>query len=219
LLQPRPVRICGYIAEIGSIFALFFSIQFTPAQRLAMTHLPPNKTPATTPIDPTRRKLGLGLGASAIFTLASRPVLAGQCTTASAAASGNLSQHGPVISCTGKTVATWAAADGTTYPDGNPIFNTVFTNGTNATWGTEELKAVLNTSDNGNTGAKPNPVSAAFAAALLNIRGGFVPNTILTEMQLVGMWTDWVADGIFEPKASASWDANEIVAYLQTLQA
>jgi hypothetical protein len=38
-------------------------------------------------------------------------------------------------------------------------------------------------------------------------------------MKLIGMWNEWVFDGSFEPKAGASWDANQIVAYLQTLQA
>jgi hypothetical protein len=189
-----------------------------------MTHLPPSKTPVAAPIDPTRRKLGLGLGASAIFTLASRPVLAGQCTTPSNAASGNLSQHGSVTPCTGNTITTWATTMPNLYPGGNPKFKDVFANGAKATWGSNDklddvLKASNNGNNNGNTGTNPNPISAAFAAALLNIRGNFVPSTVLTEMQLIGMWTDWVADGIFEPKTGAMWDANHIVAYLQTLQA
>jgi hypothetical protein len=176
-------------------------------------------------IDQSRRKLtGAALGVSAVFTLASRPVLAGQCTTASNAASGNLSQHGSVTPCTGKTVATWAATPNANrnYPGGNPQFTAFFTNGNKATWGDQKLKAVMNLSvngNNGNTGNKPNPISAEFAAALLNIRGGLVPATVLTEMQLIGMWNEWVADGIFEPKAGARWDANHIVTYLQTLQA
>ena len=171
-------------------------------------------------IDQSRRKLaGAALGISAVFTLASRPVLAGQCTTASAAASGNLSQHGPVINCTGQSITTWAGTAPGQYPGGNPKFNEVFANGFKATWENEKLKEILGASNNGNTGTKPNPVSAAFAAALLNIRGGFVPATILTEPQLIGMWNEWVADGSFEPKAGASWDANAIVNYLQTLQA
>jgi hypothetical protein len=193
-----------------------------------MTQLPPADTtgipsPETSPapaIDASRRRLGLGLGASAIFTLASRPVLAVQCTTPSNAASGNLSQHGSVTPCTGRTVATWASEKAANYPrGGNPEFTTVFANGANATWGDQRLRKVLKTSNNDNTGTKPNPVSAAFAAALLNIRGGLVPSTVLTEMKLFGMWNEWVADGSFEPKAGASWNANQIVAYLQTLQA
>jgi len=191
-----------------------------------MTHLPPPETPVSTPIDPARRKLGLGLGASAIFTLASRPVLAGQCMTASAAASGNLSQHGPVISCTGKTPTQWAA-ELTDSDVRNVSFHTpppaarngVFPAGARANWNNSKLRTVMNAADNSNTGSTPNPVSKEFAAALLNIRAGLVPASVLTDVQLIGMWNDWLPDGIFNPKAGANWDANHIVAYLQTLQA
>lgn len=51
----------------------------------------PPETPANDPIDRSRRKLtGAALGASAVFTLTSRPVWASQCTI-SGMASGNLS--------------------------------------------------------------------------------------------------------------------------------
>jgi len=59
-------------------------------------------------INTTRRKLtGAGLGASAIFTLASRPVLAGVCQSPSAAVSGNLSQHGTPTTCSGRSPGYW----------------------------------------------------------------------------------------------------------------
>lgn len=176
-------------------------------------------------IDQSRRRLtGATLGASAIFTLASRPVLAAQCTSASAAASGNLSQHGPVITCSGKTAAIWAETDKQNYPGGNPggnpKFMDVFNNGTYANWGANDrLDNVLDAGDNGNTGSTPNPISKEFAAALLNIRAGSVPASVLTEMQLIGMWNEWVIDGIFNPKAGAEWGTNQIITYLQTLQA
>jgi len=77
----------------------------------------------------------------------------------------------------------------------------------------------MQAADNGNTTNNPNPISKEFAAALLNIRGGFVPATVLTEMQLIGMWNDWLPDGIFVPKLGATWDTNHIITYLRTLQA
>ena len=59
-------------------------------------------------VDQSRRKLaGAALGASAILTLASRPVMAQQCVTASAAVSGNLSQHGTPTTCSGKSPGYW----------------------------------------------------------------------------------------------------------------
>ncbi len=57
------------------------------------------------PTNPTRRRLtGAGLGMSAVFTLASRPVWANQCTI-SGMASGNLSA--PKVACRGCTPGYW----------------------------------------------------------------------------------------------------------------
>jgi hypothetical protein len=68
----------------------------------------PTAAPEQDAINQSRRKLtGAALGASAIFTLASRPVLAGQCMSPSAAVSGNLSQHGTPITCSGRTPGYW----------------------------------------------------------------------------------------------------------------
>lgn len=65
---------------------------------------------------PSRRKLtGAALGVSAVFTLASRPVLAGVCQTPSAAVSGNLSQHGTPTTCSGRSPGYWK-----THPDDWP---------------------------------------------------------------------------------------------------
>ncbi len=62
----------------------------------------------TAEINSSRRKLtGAVLGGSAIFTLASRPVLAGVCQTPSAAVSGNLSQHGTPAVCRGLSPGYW----------------------------------------------------------------------------------------------------------------
>jgi len=178
-------------------------------------------------IDSFRRKLtGSALGVSAIFTLASRPVLAGQCMTPSSAASGNLSHHGTGNNCTGSTALTWAGTAPNTYPSGpngrtgNPKFKDVFSNGTKATWGdNDKLDDVLkDTNNTDNTGTKPNPISKEFAATLLNIRRSSTSVPVLTETQLIGMWNEWKASGVFTPKAGATWDTATIVWYLQSLQ-
>lgn len=69
----------------------------------------PDTTPAAAPNDPvdhSRRKLtGAALGASAIFTLASRPVWANQCSI-SGMASGNLSAP-TQVTCHGCTPGYW----------------------------------------------------------------------------------------------------------------
>ncbi len=69
-------------------------------------------------IDQSRRRLaGAALGVSAVFTLASRPVLAaGQCMSPSAAVSGNLSQHGTPTLCSGRTPGYWK-----THPESWPF--------------------------------------------------------------------------------------------------
>ena len=165
-------------------------------------------------VNTSRRRLtGAGLGMSAVFTLASRPVLAANCVSASAAASGNLSHHGVAPSCTGKSVTYWAA--NCKLKDN---FNNIFVKGSKADWESKKIREVLQASDNGNTTLKPNPISKEFAAALLNIRAGYIPSTVLDEGKLIGMWNDWVADGEFNPKAGATWYATQIVLYLQGLQ-
>jgi hypothetical protein len=68
---------------------------------------PPNAS-KNDAINQSRRKLtGAALGVSAVFTLASRPVLAGVCQTPSAALSGNMSQHGTPTTCSGRSPGYW----------------------------------------------------------------------------------------------------------------
>ena len=193
---------------------------------------PNTDTQADDPANPSRRRLtGAGLGVSAVFTLASRPVLAGPCMSPSAASSGNLSQHGAPTICSGRTPAQWVSAVNTGnpnngYPGGNVTFHTpppssqdgVFVSGSRAAWGPFRLRQVMQAADNGNTGNTPNPISKEFAAALLNIRGGFVPAGVLTEVNLIGIWNEWMFDGTYSPQAGVDWDATKIVNYLKTLQ-
>ena len=96
--------------------------------------------------------------------------------------------------------------------------NGVFVSGGRADWGPFRLRQVMQAADNGNTGSTPNPISKEFAAALLNIRGGFVPAGVLTEVNLIGMWNEWMVDGSYSPQAGVDWDATKIVNYLKTLQ-
>ena len=198
----------------------------------ADSETPAQPEEASHPVDLSRRRLGIGLGASAVFTLASRPVLAGQCMTPSSAASGNLSSHGTPPTCTGLTPLVWVGTAPGQYPGGNVSFHTptlsdpnlknldgVFAPGVRANWGSNNLKQVMQAADNSNTGGTPNPISKEFAAALLNIRGGYVPANVLTEAGLIDIWNDWLADGVFNPMAGVNWDAQHIVDYLRTLQA
>lgn len=91
----------------------------------------PNATPDDSDFSPSRRKLtGAALGVSAVFTLASRPVWANQCTI-SGMASGNLSAPQGAAACTGCTPGYWMQCQhldswaATGYKP-NDKFNTVF---------------------------------------------------------------------------------------------
>ena len=172
-------------------------------------------------VDSSRRRLGVGLGVSAIFTLASRPVLAGQhCLSSSAAFSGNLSHHGNLPVCSAQKPADLLASSSTSSVSSALTlkFNDVFPNGTYANWKGRTFKDVLQATDNGNSGKQPNPISKEFAATLLSIRNGRIPRNVLDEVKLISMWNDWLTDGIFNPTAGAKWNANQIVTYLQSLQ-
>lgn len=197
-----------------------------------MTKSPTPETPSTPSVSPdasspdkTRRTLA-GLGASAIFTLASRPVLAVTCNSPSAAASGNLSFHGTPPNCTGQTPAQWVALlsvsdsrNVTFHAPPPPARNGVFKTGIRADWNNSKLRTVMSTASNGNTTSTPNPISAEFAATLLNIRAGYIPAGVLTEMDLIEMWNEWMDTGGFVPTAGATpWEASQIVTYLQSLQ-
>lgn len=206
-------------------------------------------------VDLSRRKLGLGLGVSAVFTLASRPVLAGTCLAPSSAASGNLSTHGTTPLCAGNTPEWWvnfAASRSPApnspdngYPGGNVKFHEAFASGGSANWGNDRLYVVMGGTtssassrrsgvlgspsggDTGDTGDSvdtlstttgPNPISAEFAATLLNIRDGLVPEAVLNETKLIGMWNEWLTTGTYSPMAGATWNTDQIVAYLRSLQ-
>ena len=64
----------------------------------------------------------------------------------------------------------------------------------------------------------PNPISAEFSATLLNIRDSRIPDIVLNETKLIGMWNEWLTTGTFSPMAGAAWDTDQIVAYLRSLQ-
>lgn len=128
-------------------------------------------------INPSRRKLtGAALGVSAVFTLASRPVWANQCTI-SGMASGNLSApKGPA--CEGCTpgywkvpghLDSWAATGFNTTDKFNTVFGVTQYNKANGTpYTLLEVMQILNGDGNGT----PDPISTNLGfhavAALLN---------------------------------------------------
>lgn len=206
----------------------------------------PVELESNAPASPTRRRLtSAGLGMSAIFTLASRPVLAAQCTSPSAAASGNLSQHGTPVTCTGRTPGYWKQphhADAWVAPytqgtclNGGPGKGSVgcmespekWTGGTlfHDVCGGNNFKVnnkslsmnqVMIMNNNSYAGlSDPDNLGCHIVAAILNAASGKTDG-VLSVMAVIGMWNEWVTKGYFEPSAGAKWSSAQIVAYLQT---
>lgn len=185
-------------------------------------------------VDHSRRKFtGAGLGVSAIFTLASQPVLAtgGICKSPSGFASGNLSQHGTSIHCSGRTPGYWGThpsewpfpykpgtcknivngtckewkSDGTFF---HPLFaGSTFKNADNTS---KTLMQVIWLGGN----ADPHQLGAHIVAALLNAKKGWTP--VLNEIKVIGIWNEYVSKGYFEPTAGVQWNAAQIVSYLKS---
>lgn len=207
----------------------------------------PVELQSNAPASPARRRLtSAGLGVSAIFTLASRPVLAAQCTSPSAAASGNLSQHGTPLVCIGRTPGYWknpqGRGNGKFWPSeyeqgtctgggcssspenwtGGTPFHTIF-GGSNFKVGDKSLSLnqvmVMNDKDYLGVIDHDN-LGAHIVAALLNAASGKTAG-VLSENAVIGMWNDWVnhggyPKGYYEPTAGVEWHSAQIVAYLKT---
>lgn len=195
-------------------------------------------------IDQSRRKLtGAALGVSAIFTLASRPVLAGQCMSPSAAVSGNLSQHGTPPTCLGRTPGYWKNVTQHPWPagysagscshqcnkvwkwSGGTLFHPLFSgslfkadlDNNNSTPKTSlSLMQVLMLANGDNPWGLTDPdnLGAHIVAALLNAKAGWSP--VLPETAVINMWNEWASKGYFEPTANVQWNSAQIVTYLKT---
>lgn len=197
-------------------------------------------------INKSRRRLtGAGVGVSAIFTLASRPVLAIQCVAASAAASGNLSQHGTPPQCVGRTPGFWKVAQHRTewpspYQQGTASSSVnAFGNGGSSSspsnwsggtafhpefYGTKfmannkslTMNQVMVMNDSSYLGiTDKDNLGAHVAAALLNAVSGKTPG-VLTVEKVKTMWSECQTKGYFEPIAGVKWSPAQVVAYLKT---
>lgn len=191
-------------------------------------------------IDRSRRRLtGAGVGVSAIFTLASRPVLAIQCVAASAAASGNLSHHGSPPQCDGRTPLFWSASEhktewpfpyqqGTRVSDptngyggssspsdwsGGTTFHPAFSGNKFKSLTMTQVMLMNNNSYLGIT--DEDNLGAYCIAALLNAESRRTED-VLTVEKVQAMWTECQTKGYFEPTAGVRWLPAQVVAYLKT---
>lgn len=198
-------------------------------------------------INQSRRRLtGAGVGVSAIFTLASRPVLAIQCVAASAAASGNLSQHGTPPQCIGRTPGFWKVSQHSTewpspYQQGTA--NTSSTNGVGnggsssspSNWsggttfhpefyGTKfmannkslTMNQVMVMNNSSYLGITDTDNLGAHCVAALLNAVSGKTPGVLTVEKVKAMWSECQTKGYFEPIAGVKWSSAQVVAYLKT---
>jgi hypothetical protein len=52
--------------------------------------------------------------------------------------------------------------------------------------------------------------------AYYNVAAGRIPPNVLTQAQIQAIWYDYSKYGNFSPRIGATWNYNEIVAYLQS---
>ena len=160
-----------------------------------------------------RRLLRGGLGAAPIIaTLASSPVSAGVCTTASAYGSLNPSGTRTSSTCGGRSPATWMQSGAGTWPiNGNTaLFSAYFSPALSDA--TLKLKAVI---DPANT---YDPVACNCVAALLNASNipPLTPSSILGVTYVKMVWSSYATKGYFEPTAGIQWNAAQIVDWITT---
>ena len=209
----------------------------------------PDTSPEASPnseINPSRRRLaGAALGVSAIFTLASRPVLAAdQCMSPSGAVSGNLSQHGTPTLCSGRTPGYWKTHSGS-WPSpylpgscnagnscnlvqnwkGGTLFHPLFSgtqfmadlDGKPGTPKTSlSLMQVLMLNNGSNPWGLADPDNLGAHIVAALLNAKAGLTPVLSETDVIGIWNEWVSKGYFEPTANVQWNSAQIVDYLKT---
>lgn len=183
-------------------------------------------------VDTSRRKFtGAGLGVSAIFTLASQPVLATGtkiCKSPSGFHSlGFASHHGTPDYCSGKPPSHWCTKSDWECPELKVCYHDKFKRGTHCNYGTKTsyygqngptCKDVMKGQFWSNGTAKPDPVGRECSATLLNIKYGHIPSSVCTETKLLTLWNEYTNQGYCSPMAGVKWYAADIVKWCQSMQ-
>jgi len=186
----------------------------------------------TSPAEPRRRFLKGALAAGPVLiTLQSKPVLGGVCQSPSGRISGSMSQRtNQIETCTGYPCSYWRTAGsekggGAGWIEIRPdtTFNSVFRPG--AMFNSRQFKLV---------GHLPRPATmydvlcatpdrdpfglcGHFVAAMLNIKSGRVPPTVMDSPRLFQVWNEWARTGYYRPSAIAEpWNAMALVQYVKS---
>lgn len=176
---------------------------------------------ATKPLSASRRRILVTGGALApvVLTLASRPVLGGDCISPSMNWSTARSHSSAKLGvCTGRSPGYWKNNTGEWPVPLTTIFYDVFTTeGATHFYNGDGSKMTLLQVLNLNGTADPQMVAAHFAAAYLAIMKGWVAPVALDLGKLQLMWSEWAVSGHYTPTAGAApWDGEQIKRYLVT---
>jgi hypothetical protein len=164
---------------------------------------------------PARRRI-LKAGAATtpiLATLASRPVLGGQCLSTSAAGSVNPSHGITYATCTGGYPSYWTGTAKNSWPSPFTSSSTYFDDTTapdqtglnGGPYAGVKMKNVLGGS---------TTLGAYIGAALLNAYQGLTP--VLTANTVREMWNTLNAGQSYQPVPGVYWNASDVIAYLKT---
>jgi hypothetical protein len=182
-----------------------------------------------------RRFLGAGAAAAPfLLTLVSQPALGATCFTPSRSLSRNTSvsqqdKYGECLRAESpgnykaqqqpdKGAYHWPAAVPPSTPmhplfyQGGEYLKTGFIKQVNNQWVSMTLGEALEVNAAGQ-------VHFHLIGAYLNKMGGNgaeIPETVLTALDILGMWQEYASRGYYEPMAGIKWYAEDIVSYLKT---
>jgi hypothetical protein len=171
----------------------------------------------STPPDASRRRL-LKAGAPVVLTIASAPVTATTCVTASASTSMAASRNARHTNylCTGKSASWWRDASSSSWPVDKSaakfadFFTPVVTIGTNTN---PTLHQVLQASASTDMIA----LARAVVAALLNAKSlpPRVPSSVYTAASLRALWSD-SQDNSYQVTQGIGWNRTQTRTWLET---
>lgn len=165
-----------------------------------------------------RRFLGAGVSAAPVMlTLVSQPALGGTCFSPSQSLSNNTSVSRPKPQCVGAESPGNYMAQTTNWPMSQvkptDKFHNVFLAGANVDFGNRTFQQVLELSGN------KDKFKTAFhvIGAYLNILRGFIPQEVLDVKALKEIWSQYAADGTYQPIPGSltEWNGEKIVEYLK----
>jgi hypothetical protein len=174
-----------------------------------------------------RRLLRGGMAAAPVLmTVASRPVMAQDCTTSSAHTSLGGSRQIAQQSCMGRDPSYWISQNGSSaWPSGYLMqaqgsgstskvattFGSVF----GSAYGYGDL-SMLQVLQAGQSSFDKAGLAAHLVAAVLNAEALYTPASVLSVAKAQDIWSDYNAKGYFEPTAGVRWDSAQTIDWLKT---